>query len=242
MRFYKLIPALLLFLAFGCTQTPEQKAEELIEKSLEAHSNMQKWDKLTGVKFNKWERKFDTNDSIVSESYRDFEFRLKPFFEGKVTLYVDSVIHVASYDGSKMHYKMGENEIQNPGFLKAKQEELQEAYLFFAQPWELMTQETKPIYQGQKTLESGKVVESIKLSLNNGKLQWWIYLDPSTYLIQSNEIQVGERHLLIENLSINDKWGYLFPGDQSVFSLDQEGQKISKVAEWRFSEYEVVVQ
>jgi hypothetical protein len=241
MRYFNLL-TLLVLLSFSCSQTPGQKAEQLMKKAIVSHNNMQKWDKLTGVKFNKWERKFDQSDSIVGESERDYEFRLQPFFEGKVTWHVDSLVHVASYDGSKMHYKMGENEIQNPGFLKAKKEELQEAFLSFSQPWELINQEGKPIYDGQKTLENGKTVESIKLVLNGGALQWWVYLDAVTYLIQANEIQIGDRHLLIENLSMNDKWGYLFPGDQAVFRLDVNGKKVSKTAEWRFSEYEVVVQ
>jgi len=227
----------LFIMVSGCKKGPEEQAKKLVQKSIKAHNNSQKWDKLAAISFNKWTRLYNDKDSLEKEIKQLIEVRLKPFYEVKMSWEADGMQHVAKYDGNDMQYIMGSNEIKNPSFLKSKQAELNAAYFAFAQPWALLDESASLMYEGQKTLENGKVVETIKVNFGVESDTWWFYIDPKSYLIQANELQATDHRSMIENLSFNDKTGLILLGDRVSYRLDSLGNKLVKRAEYRYSDY-----
>lgn len=230
---------LLLLLIFSCSPSPEKQAQELVEKSIEAHQLSKKWEDVASIKFKKLSRLRDENGAVESESEQWVEFRLKPYFEAKLTWTKDSILHVVNFNGSKTNYQMGENSIQNEGFLKAKRSEIDAAFFAFAQPWSMLDDNTSVIYEGQKTLENGRIVDSILRIKGVVSDSSWVYIDSSSIQVVGMELHSNLHKNLIETISYDDSTGLLFPKKQENYKLDETGKSLFLQAEYLYSDYQV---
>lgn len=239
MNYRILLTFALPLLIFACTPSPEKQAQELIEKSIEAHQLSKKWEDVSNIRFKKLTRLLDENGAIESESEQWVEFRLKPYFESKLTWTKDSILHVANFNGSRTSYQMGENTIHNEGFLKAKRAEIDAAFFAFAQPWNLTDENANLAYQGQKTLEDGKAVESIRVDYGPDSDVWWFYIDPVSTKIVANELHAKDHKSLIENLSFDQSTGLELAKERKSYRIDEAGSKLFLRAEYMYSDYQV---
>ncbi|PZX55676.1 hypothetical protein [Algoriphagus chordae] len=239
MNYKSLLSFLLSLFFFSCTPSPEKQALELIDKSIEAHQLSKNWEDVSTIKFKKWTRLLDENGAIESESEQWVEFRLKPYFEAKLTWTTDSVLHVANFNGSRMSYQMGANTIQNEGFLKAKRAEIDAAHFAFAQPWNLIDENANVTYEGQKRLEDGKSVASIRVDYGPDSDVWWFYFDPISSQLVANELHAKDHKSLIENTSYDNSTGLLLAKERKSFRIDDEGKKQFLRAEYLYSDYEL---
>ncbi|SFT86966.1 hypothetical protein SAMN04489724_2454 [Algoriphagus locisalis] len=237
---YKSLLSIVLSLFFlSCTPSPEEEAQALVEKSIEAHELSKKWENVAAIRFKKLTRLLDEDGAVESESEQWVEFRLKPYFEAKLTWAKDSISHIVNFNGSKMSYQMGENSIQNEGFLKVKKAEIDAAYFSFAQPWMLADEDVNLIYEGQKTLEKGELAESIRIELGLDSESKWIYFDPNSARIVAAERHTKGQNNLIETISYDETSGLLLAKEQKVFKLDGNGNTQFSQAEYLYSDYQV---
>ncbi len=234
-RFSVLI-ALLIF-GFGCAKSPEKQAQEILEKSMEAHGGSEKWEKVTSLKFRKWTRLLTDSGSVESELEQLLEFRMKPFFEGKITWTKDSVEHISIWDGSQIKYFMGGNEIQNADFLKTKKADFDAAFYAVAQPWKLLDDGTNLSYDGQKTLENGQLAEVIKVDYGPESDKWWYYFDPVSFQLIGNEVQLKDHRSLIYTLTNEQAGDLVLHGKRVSHRVNEKGEKLYTRAEYLYSEY-----
>jgi hypothetical protein len=235
----RLLLLLGIVIPFSCAKSPEDQATALLEKSMEAHGGAEKWSKLSSLKFRKWTRLLREDGTVESESDQWHEFRFDPYFEGKISWVKDSVAHVAAWDGSRMSYFMGENEVKNEGFLTSKKKDFDAAFYTVAQPWKLLDEEAKLIYEGQKTLESGELVEVIRVDYGPDSDVWWYYFDPETAEMVGNEIQLKDHRSLVYNGSVEEVNGLKLHGKRESYRVNDQGEKLFLRAEYRYSEYEI---
>ncbi|WP_339755770.1 hypothetical protein [Algoriphagus aquimarinus] len=239
MNYKSLLSFLLSLIFFACSPSPEKQAQELIKKSIEAHQLSKKWDKVSNIKFKKWTRLLNESGEIESESEQWVEFRLKPYFEAKLTWTKDSLFHVVNFNGSRTSYQMGENTIENEGFLKAKRAEIEAAYLAFAQPWKLIEENADLTYEGEKTLDDGKSVESIRVNYGPDTDVWWFYLDPISAKVVANELHAKDHKSLIETVSYDESTGLILAKERKSFRIDDAGKQLFLQAEYLYSDYQV---
>ncbi|OOG73143.1 hypothetical protein [Algoriphagus sp. A40] len=228
-----------LVLQFSCGKSPEKQARELLEKSIAAHGDEEGWDEISSLKFRKVTKLLNEDGSVESELDQWHEFRFKPYFEGKITWTKDSISHVATWDGTQMHYFMGENEVQNAGFLASKKKDFDAAFYAVAQPWKLLDEEAKLIYEGQKTLENGKLVEVIRVDYGPDSDIWWYYFDPETAEMVANEIQLKDHRSLVYNLGFEEVEGFRLHGKRESWRVNEKGEKLFLRAEYVYLEYEI---
>ena len=176
---------------------------------------------------------------MESESDQWHEFRFDPYFEGKISWVKDSVAHVAAWDGSRMSYFMGGNEIKNEGFLEGKKKDFDAAFYAVAQPWKLHDEGAALRYEGQKTLENGNLVAVIRVDYGPDTDQWWYYFDPETFEMVANEVQLKDHRSLVYNLQSEAKAGFKLHGKRESFRVNEEGKKLFLRAEYRYSDYEI---
>lgn len=229
-----------LIFQFSCATSPEKQAGALLEKSMEAHGGAEKWSEISSLKFRKMTRLLHEDGSVESELDQWHEFRFKPYFEGKITWTKDSIFHVATWDGAQMHYFMGGNEVKNEGFLASKKKDFDAAFYVVAQPWKLLDEGAKLIYEGQKTLENGKPVEVIRVDYGPDSDVWWHYFDQETAEMIGNEIQLKDHRSLVYNLGFEEVEGLKLHGKRESFRVNAQGEKIFLRAEYLYSEYQVL--
>jgi hypothetical protein len=164
---------------------------------------------------------------------------MKPFFEGKITWIKDSVEHVSMWDGSKMSYFMGGNEIQNSGFLASKKSDFDAAFYAVAQPWKLLDEGASLIYEGQKKLENGVLAEVVRVDYGQDSDIWWYYFDPLTFLLLGNEVQLKDHRSLIYTTTYHEAEGLIMHGERVSYRVNEKGEKLYLRASYRYSDFEV---
>ncbi|MDI1322375.1 MAG: DUF6503 family protein [Algoriphagus sp.] len=227
----------LLIFGFGCTKTPEKQAHEILEKSMKAHGGSEKWDKVSSLKFRKWTRLLTDSGTVESELDQILEFRMKPYFEGKITWTKDSVEHVSTWDGSRLRYTMGGNEIQNPGFLQSKKSDFDAAFYAVAQPWKLLDEGTRLSYEGQKNLENGQLAEVVRVDYGPESDVWWYYFDPVTFQLIGNEVQLKDHRSLIYTITYEHAGDLILHGKRVSYRVNEKGEKLYTRAEYLYSDY-----
>lgn len=144
-----------LFL-FSCS-TQDKKAVELIQKSIEAHGGQEAWEAIEQLSFYKQSSLFSEDGEEESQSQQQLTFRLKPYFEAKISYDKDGMVHRIHFDGANTKYWMGENEIKNEGFLQNKKKEIDAAFYVINKPFDLLSGEkTFPIKDQILCLMAGK--------------------------------------------------------------------------------------
>ncbi|UZD22725.1 hypothetical protein PBT90_04735 [Algoriphagus halophytocola] len=237
---YRYLPIFtLVFLIFSCQANSEKQAQEYILQAIDAHELDGNWDKVSAVKFKKHTRFLDEKGTVESEMEQWVEFRLKPYFEGRLSWEKDSISHVANFNGSKMSYQMGENEIQNQGFLKSKRAEIHAAFCAFGQPWRLLDENVHPAFEGQKVLSDGQTVDAIRVYFIPDSDVWWFYFDPESKSIIGYEKHTENQNSLVENVSYQEAAGLNLVHKQKVYKVDEVGRKLFLQAEYQYSDYQV---
>lgn len=238
-----ILPLLILlvsFLVISCAPSSEKQAQELLKKSIVAHGGTESWEGIKSLKFRKWTRLLNEDGSVESELDQWHEFRFKPYFEGKITWTKDSITHVSSWDGSRMSYFMGENEVKNESFLAAKRKDFDAAFYAVAQPWKLLDEGTKLSYEGQKTLENGNPVDVIRVDYGQDADIWWYYFDPETTEMIGNEVQLKDHRSLVYNLSVEAVEGFKLHGKRESWRVNEKGERLFLRAEYRYSDYQIL--
>ncbi len=224
---------------FSCGKSPERQARELIERSIEAHGGAEVWENISSLKFRKKTRLIQEDSTVESESDERMEFRFKPYLEGKITWEKDSLKHVSTWDGAQMRYFMGENEVKNAGFLASKRKEFDAALHAVAQPWQLLDGETVPKYEGQKTLENGRLVESIRVDHGSEGDVRYYYFDPKSAVMVGSEVHMKEERILVYNLGYVEIEGLKMRGQVDSWSVNGKSERLFLRAEHLYSEYEI---
>jgi len=235
-----ILSTLLIAVMLSCSPSPEQKAKEILEKSIEAHGGQEAWDQIELLKFRKKTKLLLEDGTIESETDQWIQFRMKPFFEGSISWTSDSVEHVSTFDGTQMKYTMGGNSVQNPDFLKSKKKDFDAAYYVIAQPWKLLQDENATLtYEGQKKLDTGKLAESVRVNYGPDDDIWWFYFDPVSFEMLGNEVQLKDHRSYIENNSMVTAGSFLFYGERTSFRMDENGNKLYVRAAYEYSDFEI---
>jgi hypothetical protein len=230
----------LFALNISCQPSPEKEAKALLEKSIVAHGGSEAWNGISSLKFRKWTRLLNEDGSVESELDQLHEFRFQPYFEGKITWAKDSITHVSIWDGAKMSYFMGGNEVKNEDFLASKRKDFDASFYAVAQPWKLLDEGTKLSYEGQKTLESGQLVEVVLVEYGPEADIWWYYFDPVSFEMIGNEVQLKDHRSLVYNLSFEKVEGFQLHGKRESWRVNEKGEKLFLRAEYQYSDYQIL--
>jgi hypothetical protein len=103
----------------------------------------------------------------------------------------------------------------------------------------LLDEEAKLIFEGQKTLESGELVEVIRVDYGPDSDVWWYFFDQETAEMVGNEIQLKDHRSLVYNLSVEEVEGLKLHGKRESYRVNEQGEKLFLRAEYRYSDYEI---
>ena len=106
---------------------------------------------------------YTEDGQIENHSLQQIEFRIKPYFEAKMSWENESIMHKVIFDGLRTQYLMGENEIKNEGFLLSKKKDIDAAYYVMTKPFDLLDDGKHLSYMGLTQLPDGAKVETVQV-------------------------------------------------------------------------------
>lgn len=237
-----LLSAILIISLFSCS-TRDKQAVSLIEKSIEAHGGKEAWEKVQSISMVRDIWMFDESGNTESNVRQENEFRLKPYFEAKMSWEKDSVQHRVIFDGLKTKYWMGENEIQNEGFLAAKKKDIDAAFYVLTKPFDLLDEGKDLKYEGKTELPGGVIMETVRVidgDPNDPNVDiWWYYIDPNTFEIFAYKVKTIDHYSLVYNQGWDRSTGILMPARRESYRVDSLGNHLYRRALYGYGMYEI---
>ena len=225
-----IIPCAIILVIAACETSPNKKAENIIEESQEFHDPESAWSTLEKFSVLKKVEEIDESGKVSKSSEFRMEFRLKPFFEAKNSWEKDSVNHIVTFDGVNTKYLMGENDIQNKGFLANKEAEIKKAFIAFTLPFGVIDKVSKISYMSKIKLMDEKEVETVELVFGeeggrNSEV-YSCYFLPTTSEFIGYELS-GKNGYTVSNTAETIKYrGINFPSKREVYETDSLGNHI----------------
>jgi hypothetical protein len=233
---------LVMPLVLSCSTGRDKEAINLIEKSIEAHGGLKAWDDLQVFSMEKESWLYFEDGEVESHTLQYNEFRLKPYFEAKMSWEKDSISHKLIFDGIRTQYWMGENQIQNEGFLQSKKKDIDAAYYVMTKPFDLLDENKNLTYQGQIKLPDGKEVETVQVIDGNPDDPktdiWWYYFDPETFRIIAYKVKTSDHFSLVYNGDWANINGILFPANRESYRIDSLGNHQYLRAVYAYGNYQ----
>lgn len=232
----------IVLLLFSCSKQ-DRKAVAIIEKSIEYHGGKKNWEDIQSIAMVRDIWMFDENGNAESYVRQENEFRLKPYFEAKMSWERDSIQHRVVFDGLKTQYWMGDNEIQNEGFLHAKKREIDAAFYVLTKPFDLLDKEKYLSYEGKAELSGGIVVEVIQVidgdPSNSSTDIWWYYFDPNTFEVVAYKVKTADHYSMVYNMGWDKSSGVFLPARRESYRVDSLGNHLYKRASYGYGLYKV---
>jgi hypothetical protein len=240
-RLYQSISISLLLFVLSCSSDKDKEAISLIEKSVVVHGGQIAWDKLQAFSMEKESWLYFEDGQIESHSLQQNEFRLRPYFEARMSWEKDSILHKVIFDGISTKYLMGENEIQNQGFLLSKKKDIDAAYYVMTKPFDLLDAGKNLTYLGLSQLPDGRDVETVQVIDGDPDDPntdiWWYYFDPETFRIVAYKAKTSDHFSMVYNLEWNETTGILFPAKRESYRVDSLGNHLYLRAEYSYRNY-----
>ncbi len=232
-----------LFVSTSCNLSSQQKAKNLIQKSIVAHGGMEKWGELQEMSFNKTTVLFLADGEVEGEQFQHLNFRFKPYFEGEINWVKEETKHAIIFDGIQTKYKIGENEVINPDFLAAKKRDFDAAFYVMDKPFALLNPALHLEYLGMDTLSDGQIAEKIKVidgdpNEPNADV-WYYFFDAESHLLIAYQVKTKDHVSQVYNETFDKSSGLLLPEKRSSYRLDPNGKHQYLRATYVYSEYKV---
>lgn len=216
---------------------------EIIEKSIAAHGGAQRWDALSGFSFEKSSSLYDETGALESQSKVDHTYRYKPFFEGVMSWEKDSIKHEFKFDGLKSSYKMGANEIQNPGFLQSRKLDFEGTHYVLVKPFDLLKSAKKLEYLGRTRLANELEVENIMVVDGDPEDAatdvWWYFFDVQSYQLVGYRVKTSGHFAQVYNKELDLQDGLLLPSKRESYRVDSAGNHLYLRAAYSFDKFEL---
>ncbi|EIM76397.1 hypothetical protein A3SI_10224 [Nitritalea halalkaliphila LW7] len=167
----------------------DREAVAFLEEVWAAHGEVATWERLTRLAFTRQEAYFTADGQVERNQTTDFNFRNRPEKESSALWVREEVRHAVQQDRQGLRYSMGENAIENPGFLAQQERFLTQARLWAEGPFALRAEEnTEWRYEGEGRpafLEDAAV--GIRVVPKGGEADAFrvYYFHPKSYLLQA---------------------------------------------------------
>ena len=201
---------------------PISKAEQLIDKSIEAHGGWDQWQDLQELKYKKHSVLLQKGKIVENEVYQNHHYTYAPKFIGTYT-YEDTIKHKVVYQDDKAYRIDGD--VKN-GFDDKSRNSFRSAYYVLNMPWKLKDSGAVTSYEGRDTLFNGKAVESVKVAYPKGERDdiWWYYFHPKTSVLMACKVYHAPTYALIVNDEQAVHQGLLWNTKRTTYRVDTEGQ------------------
>jgi len=255
LKFYSNL-VLLLFVSLmfvNCKETPaktnyfdhisDEKAKEIIEKSIERHGGLDRWEKLERLDYTKNFALFKSDGSQESFTKQKHKYS---FMLGEFLIKSESKNKTTQLLKNIGGYSKKVDGLEAEESLDKLKKSFNTSMYVVSMPFKLLDEGVNLSYEGLETGNDGRETHIIKAVYNTGENKnhstddiWWYYFDKEDYKIVANKVITSDHSAIVDNLSFIEKGGILFNGHRKSYRLDSLGNKDYLRAEYFYDNYEV---
>lgn len=190
-----------------CSCIPENEADQIVLKSIEAHGGWLEWQHAKHITYSKTTLLFDSTGQKESEITQFHEYRLLLDFTGEIhwTNPDDGAGNRIVFDGKRAFRLKGNQEPADSLESESAYNTIISSHFVLFQPWKLLDPGVTLIYEGRDTLEDNTVVDVVRALYGTktemeGQDRWWFYFDITSHMLVANMVNHDNRYSYIKNL------------------------------------------
>ncbi|MCH2194148.1 hypothetical protein [Kordia sp.] len=210
-----------ILLVVVCSCRPELTAEEVLQKSLDAHGGKALWETPKVLIYEKTTTFYDSLNKFESVKKQTFHNTLQPTFTSKVKWMEEDVEKRIVFDGKDTFVFTDGYQITDDSVVKAAHKEIMGAQYILWQPYKLFTDEATLENEGIVRLEDKTDAYMIKVTYPYSDTIWWYYFDLNTFILKENLIQHSKTtYSQIVNIQQEETTGLRLHQDRKSFKID----------------------
>jgi len=220
----------------------EGKAKVLLQKGIAAAGGLENWNNISNLQFKKEYQLFLENGEVEkgANQFHSYDFFPKKiniksqegetekeliYENGKVTQLIDGKLNEAAKSESLM------NSIYTSTFV-------------IEIPFKFLDQGAELSYAGVDTLETGEIVEVLRVDYHPEKYNnlttediWWLYFDQNNHRLHGYMVKHKDHHSYVKNLKVQSEEGFIFPLHRKSYRVDKDRKILYLRAEYFYEEY-----
>ena len=212
---------------------------EIVQKSVEAHGDMEEWENVKTFSFTKKAVIYNTNGSVNKQVVQDQFFK---FRDGRYA-FINSRIDSVSYKqvGENIYKRKIDSVYELSGNELEKIENLFSSALYVvSQPFQLI--KSKATFERiQDTLVNNKKVYALDVHYKDDSEnsdQWTYYFEKNTFKVAACRVKHNKKVSIIENTSYDSSTPFLFNATRKSTIIGNENTSFV-IAEYAYSNYKV---
>ncbi|WP_425236336.1 hypothetical protein [Ulvibacterium sp.] len=183
------------------------------------------------------------NGQIESEVTQRHHYVLRPHKSIKISWVVDRDSFLIVHN-DLISQKFKNNSIVEQG--DAVKSAVNSSLYVVGMPFKLLDEGTVLTYEGPKLLNTTDTVHTIKATYEPKKHQnhstkdeWWYHFDKNNWALVSSMVYHKPTYVLIENISVIEKKGLIFPERRKSYRCNEFGEKLFLRAEFWYEDYSI---
>lgn len=229
---------LLSFVILSCNQQ-SLTGTQIIEKAIEAHGGIDRWQGLKQLSFNKKTSLFYEDGSVEIEINQSQLFRFGDAPYGKIEwTNADQEKIKIVLENSKISKSVNDSIIDSKQELEQANSSFWAAYYVACKPFDLLGGAAKA-----KRVEDLSFNEKecyvVEIDYGDEEDHWFYIIDPETFEVVANKVELKDHTSWIDNLTFDTSTAFKFNAHRQSYRLNEKGEKTYLRAEYYYSNYKI---
>ena len=212
---FRVVGLFIPFLLIQCVGA-DNKAIEIVEKSIEYHGGWATWNDLESVRFTKNSILYTDDGSVESEIAEKFTITLQPGFQVTIVNQNSVGLH---FDGE--NYRKTKAEVEMP-VTSADTSAIQASFFVMSQPFSLIDENVTLTLEGKDSI-LGREVMAVSARYGEAKKEnhpWIYYLDTLDYRLLASRVHHPPTYALIVNENTVEYKGIVWNTQRTTYRVD----------------------
>lgn len=246
---HTLVFSFFIFLLCSCaslnnpySKIKDDKAKQIIEKSIQAYGGLDNWKDISYLSFDKWYALYDENGGEEVNVNQEHHYTPQK-------IYITWTSGGDKVEQSKVgedYFKLIGGKADPTAKLQSVKNSILASTFVMNFPYNLLEKGSRISYDGQTTFMD-KPVHVIKAEYfpetqqhHTTKDIWWHYIDQDSHLSLGYMVQHLDHVSLVKNTSFHTVKGFTLPWKRESFRVDNNGEELYLRAEYEYSGYSIL--
>ena len=217
----------------------DQKAREIIEKSIEAYGGLDNWNNKNQLSFKKWFILYDAEGKEEINVHQKHSYSTEKIYMS----WMDGNDKIEQTKVGKKYQKSRNGKLDESATQTSIQNSVLAATFVMNFPYNLLDKGSSISYDGHTTFE-GKEVDIIRVEYfpetqkhHTTKDIWWHYIDKKTYIGLGYKVKHKDHISLVKNTSFHTFNGFTLPWKRASYRVDEDGNELFLRATYEYTDY-----